>query len=226
MKESEYKRQMVNYENACVYKICCKDPLIIDIYVGSTCDMKKRKYTHKWSCNTETNKAYNYYVYSFIRANGGFENWSIILIEQYKASDKKDLEKRERFHIESLGAGLNKATPTRTMKEWREDNKDKILEQMKDYREDNKEHIKEQKKEWYQLNKEVVCEKKKIYRDENKERQKEYMKQYRDDNKGQIKEQVSKQVTCECGLTMRKDSITRHNKSKKHQQYLQNLTTN
>lgn len=202
---------MVNYENGCVYKLCCKDVNIKEIYIGSTCDMKKRKTHHKWSCNTETNKAYNYYVYSFIRANGGFENWSIILIEQYKASDKKDLEKRERFHIESLGAGLNKVTPTRTMK---------------DYCEDNKEHIKEQKKEWYQLNKEVVCEKNKIYRDKNKERQKEYMKQYRDDNKGQIKEQVSKQVTCECGLTMRKDSITRHNKSKKHQAYLQNLTTN
>ena len=99
MKESEYKRQMVNYENACVYKICCRDPLITDIYIGSTCCFKKRKSAHKKACNNENCKQYNLNVYQFIRSNGGFENWSIIEVERYKATDKKDLEKRERYWL-------------------------------------------------------------------------------------------------------------------------------
>ena len=38
---------MPKYENAVVYKLCCDDPEITDIYVGSTCNFKVRKHGHK-----------------------------------------------------------------------------------------------------------------------------------------------------------------------------------
>ena len=34
---------MVNYENAVIYKICCKDPTITDNYIGSTTEFRKIK---------------------------------------------------------------------------------------------------------------------------------------------------------------------------------------
>ena len=34
---------MPKYENSVVYKLCCDDPEITDIYVGSTCNFKVRK---------------------------------------------------------------------------------------------------------------------------------------------------------------------------------------
>ena len=54
---------------------------------------------------------------------------------------------------------LNKYIPARTLKEYREDNKEKIAEKIKKYYEDNKEKIKEQKKEYYENNKEKLYEK-------------------------------------------------------------------
>jgi hypothetical protein len=38
---------MPKYEKAVVYKLCCDDPEITDIYVGSTCNFKVRKWNHK-----------------------------------------------------------------------------------------------------------------------------------------------------------------------------------
>ena len=44
---------MVNYENAVIYKICCKDPTITDNYIGSTTDYKNIKINHKSNCNNQ-----------------------------------------------------------------------------------------------------------------------------------------------------------------------------
>ena len=64
---------MPNYENGLIYKLCCKDANITDIYVGSTTNFKQRKKEHKADCHNENNKNYNRPVYKFIRENGG--NW-------------------------------------------------------------------------------------------------------------------------------------------------------
>ncbi len=137
---------MVNYENGCVYKLCCRNVDVKEIYIGSTCSFKARKCQHKGCCNNENNRDYNLYVYQFIRDNGGFINFDMIEIEKYKATDKKDLEKRERHYIETLGSVLNKIIPTRTDKEYYIDNKEGIKEKNKEYYQENTEQIKEQKK--------------------------------------------------------------------------------
>ena len=58
------------------------------------------------------------------------------------------------------------------MKEYYENNKEKILEQRKEYRENNKEKI----KEYYENNKEKILKQKKDYYENNKEQKKEYNK--------------------------------------------------
>ena len=138
---------MSNYQNGTIYKIVCKDPEITECYVGSTTSHSKRKSRHKSSCNNEKSKDYNYPVYRYIRDNGGWDNWEFVLLEDYPCRNKKQLNIRERFWFEKLGARLNSIYPQRSMKEWKEENKEKIKERKIKYYEDNKEEILEKMKE-------------------------------------------------------------------------------
>ena len=128
-----------------IYKLCCNDPNITDCYVGSTTNFKCRKNSHKTVCNNENSKKHNLNVYKFIREHGGFENWSMILIENFPCDTKLELHKRERYWLETLGAMLNKQVPSRNKKE-----------SDKNYRDNNKEKIKEKQKDWYERNKEQI----------------------------------------------------------------------
>jgi len=153
---SGYVRK-IDYSKGLIYKLCCKDPTIEDIYIGSTTNFRNRKYTHKSMCNNSYYLDYNNKVYKFIRENGGFENWDMILIQYYSCSRKKQLEAKEREYIETLKPTLNTNIPTRTKKEYNEDNKinrlewvnnnnDKIKNNQKKYRDNNKDKIKEKRK--------------------------------------------------------------------------------
>ena len=110
-------RKPIDYSNTIIYKIVCKDPIITDCYVGHTTDFVKRKSLHKSDCNNEKSKKYNYYVYQFIRDNGGWDNWDMIQIEKACCNDSNEACKRERHHIELLGASLNKNVPGRPRQE-------------------------------------------------------------------------------------------------------------
>jgi hypothetical protein len=155
---------MPDYSKAIVYKLCCKDTNITEIYIGSTCNFSRRKSEHKSFCNNEKNKAYNLKVYQFIRDNGGFGFWDMIQVEAYpECANKRELEQYERYHIEELKPALNCLIPTRTDKEWRCDNKEIISEKYKEWYCDNKEIISEKYKKWYcdnkdKINEKIVCD--------------------------------------------------------------------
>ena len=135
----------MDYSKTIIYKICCKDINITDIYVGHTTNFIKRKNQHKSDCNNPNSKSYNYYVYQFIRINGNWNNWDMIEIEKYNCNDKLEACKRERHLIEELKATLNKQIPSRTSKESNKeyyiDNKDKLLERHNKYYIENKNKI-------------------------------------------------------------------------------------
>ncbi len=75
----------------------------------------------------------------------------IELLEDFPCFKKDQLCKREgqliREHKDNC---VNKAIPGRTTKEYREDNKEQIIERMKQYRQQNKERILEYHKQWRQ----------------------------------------------------------------------------
>jgi hypothetical protein len=165
----------INYQTACIYEIVCKDVNITERYVGSTTNLIKRRSDHKRGCNNENCNHYNYYVYQFIRENGSFENWDVVLIEQViDCKDKEHLHKRERFYIEEKKAELNKYIPLRTLKEYNEDNKDRIAERKKEWCENNKDKM----KEWYENNRDKINERQRIYRAKNKEKKLINIKEY------------------------------------------------
>jgi len=99
------------------YKLCCLDQSITDIYVGQTTDFTKRKCQHKSNCNNENIKDYNYYVYQFIREHGGWENWSMVQIEQYPCKNMREAEARETYWMKELKSTLNSMKSFQTEEE-------------------------------------------------------------------------------------------------------------
>jgi len=132
---------MPNYNESMIYKLCCKDTDIKEIYIGSTVNFRNRKWSHKSSCNNINHRSYNFKVYQFIREHGGWENWTMILIETVNCNTKLELHKIERKYIEELKPLLNKDIPSRDTKE-----------SNKEYRENNKEKLSEKRKE------KITCE--------------------------------------------------------------------
>jgi len=120
-------KNKINLNNAIIYKIVCKDLNIKDCYVGSTCSFVHRKYQHKSFCKTNKER----YLYNFINNYGGWDNWDMIEVARVCPQDLNELHKIERQYLEKLGATLNKNIPTRTRKEWADDNPDKIKKKIK-----------------------------------------------------------------------------------------------
>jgi hypothetical protein len=246
-------KNAIDYSRTIIYKLCCKDPIITDIYVGHTTYFNNRKGNHKTTCNNPNDKGYNTYVYQFIRDNGGFDNFDMIQIEAYCCNNKREAEARERFYIENLKASLNKNIPTRTMQEWREEkieqitkqrkefyeeNKVEIIEKIKEYYENNKEQILLQKREYYKNNKDKIAEKykkyyennknkiaekKKIYRENNKNKIAEINKEWCENNKDKLAEKYKVKMTCECGAIFCYGQKSKHIKTLKHQDYLNSI---
>ena len=187
---------MVNYNQSTIYKLCCNDLDIKEIYIGSTTNFNKRKNCHKSRCNNEKSK--DHYVYQFIRDNGGFDNWSMVEIELFNARDKKNLMRRERYWIETEKASLNSR-------------KSYITE------EERKETQNESNAKYHAKNADKIKEKRADYRAKNTDKIKEKTAEYRAKNADKIKEKV----TCECGSIISKGNLSHHKKSKKHQTFLE-----
>jgi hypothetical protein len=187
----------IDYTNTIIYKIVCNDLNIKDLYIGHTTQFIKRRYLHKYSCNNENSKGYNLKVYSTIRENGGWENWSMIEVEKYNCNDSNEATARERYWYESLESKLNMICPKRSKKEYYENNKDKILKRrnknnIKDYYEDyyetNKDKILKRNKENYENNKDTILKRNK----ENYENNKDNILKRNKENYGNNKDKILK----------------------------------
>ena len=128
-----------DYSKTIIYKICCNDLNITDIYIGSTTNFRGRKNDHKSLCNNKIRQLYNNKLYQFIRDNGNWENWSMVEIEKYSCNDGNEKRARERYWYEILKPSLNMVRPLQTEEEYKEqqkqNNKDyEKTEQRKEYR--------------------------------------------------------------------------------------------
>lgn len=207
----------IDYDKTHFYKLVCKDTSIKDCYVGHTTDFTSRKYDHKQRCINPNNRGYNSPVYRFMRDNGGWENWEMVRIKTLKCENAMEARSEERKCKEEVDATLNGNVPSRTFDEYRKDNKDKI----KEYRDNHKEEAKEYMKEYQQKNKDKLKEYHKNYRDKKGEKLLEDKKHYYQNNKNKILEDGKQIIVCHCGASHRKDGTYRHQKTNKHQQYLQ-----
>ena len=98
----------VDYSNTIIYKICCKDETITDVYVGHTTNFTQRKYSHKIACNNLENTLK---IYNVIRSNGDWDNWNMVEIAKYNCKDATEARIKEQEHYNELKSSLNSCPP-------------------------------------------------------------------------------------------------------------------
>lgn len=141
------------------YKIVCCDNTISSVYIGHTKNFSTRKYLHKSTCNLQTHPNHNFPVYKFIRENGGWDNWSMVPIEEGEYDNTIQGKIREQQLIESYPNNLNT----------------KRAHQTKEQRQEYNHNLQQTK---YYSNPEFYRERSKQYRSEHKDEVSEYNKQY------------------------------------------------
>ena len=202
------------------------------VYVGATCNFIRRKSEHKGTCNNPNQKKHNLKIYQTIRATGGWDKWKMVIIDKLDQSTLLEVRIKEEALRKEYNGNLNmvKAHTTteeriETQKEYNQLNKKTIKEQRKAYRETNKDDIKERKKIYRENNQETLKEKAKLYHHTNQEAINEKKKCYYHENKEHLNEKKKEKMTCECGVIVRKNDLSRHKRSIKHQNYCETVET-
>ena len=160
----------IDYSKTVIYKIVCNNLNIQDTYVGSTTQFTKRKAKHKCIVTNTNDKLYSSNLYTTIRKNGGWINWSMIEIEKYPCKDSNESRARERFWCEQLNANLNSVKPFLTQVE--------INNYKKEYRDKHKDVSKEYNKAYRKKNMNKFID----YEKSRKEKKKEYNEMYYNKN--------------------------------------------
>jgi len=155
----------IDYSKTVIYKIVCNDLLITDIYVGSTTRFTIRKCQHKNNSINCNKAASEFKIYKTIRANGGWDNWSMIQIEEFPCANGNEARARERYWYEQLNATLNEKCPNRDIKEWRDNNREYAKEYNISYQVEKRDKLISYKKEYYEKNKDYIKAKAKAYRE-------------------------------------------------------------
>ena len=208
--------KQIDYSKTHFYKIICKNTNIKDIYVGHTTDFKTRKGCHKRVCNNSNDKNYNLPLYKFIRENEGWDNFDMILIETVPMENSLEARKRERELIEELHAEINyikkpAVSPEEAKqrkKEWTKANEDQVKEYKHNWQIENRERLSEIRKQQYQYRREEILAKCKKYYEENIEERRAIR---------------NRLCQCSCGDTYTYANKSRHERTKKHQDYINSL---
>lgn len=131
--------------NAKIYLIKCRTD-DSKIYVGSTTEkrLENRLAKHKYKSKTHP----HYKLYKEI--NNDWSNWYIELYQEIQCDNRKELMIKEGEVIKDIGT-LNQTISGRTMKEYYQDNFDKIKKYKHDYYIKNYEKIKKYKQEYYKI---------------------------------------------------------------------------
>jgi len=208
---------MDRYNNGKIYTI--RSPSTNKYYIGSTCvTLPQRLYKHKINYQEFLKDKYGFCSsYDIIKYNDCY----IELLELYPCKSKLELQKKEgEFIRQNLDYIVNKRINGRNQKQYRDDNKDYIKQKDKDYREANKDIIKQRGIKWREANKDIIVKKKKQYRDENKDILNIKGREYYYKNREKILDKIKTSCVCDCGVSYTISHKSRHEKSKKHQDFL------
>jgi hypothetical protein len=150
-----------------IYKICCDD-LPEFIYVGSTKSFRHRKSSHKSSYNKGDTKK----IYNTIRENGGWDNWRMVILEDIGEVSLTQARIKEEEHRVKLNANLNTLSCYLTT-EQKKENKKQYFKNWNNNNTTRETYM----KEWKEQNKEKINESRRQYYQKNKEKEKEYQRQ-------------------------------------------------
>jgi len=198
----------IDFKNAVIYKICCADLAVKDVYVGSTTNIVKRRCGHKADCANETRKSYNLPVYQFIRDHGGFDNWGVVVVEPFPCENSEQMRTRERFFMETLCATLNIRHAIQT--------KQDVKEAKAKYYDTHVEEMKEAKTKYRSAHKAEIIEAGAKYYTTHAAEIKEKTAKYYVEHAAEIKKYKLGCITCQCGIEYTRGNKARHMCSANH----------
>jgi len=165
-----------NTNNSVIYMIRCKDGTCVFTYIGATTNFTQRKAVHKLRCNNVNSKRYNSLLYHTIRSNGGWDNWTMAIIEIFPCESKQHLCIREQYHINqqidkvnSYRAFLTDDERLNYSKLYKEEHKVEIIEYQKKYYDNNLEIYKARDTAYREAKKDIIKEKRDLNRDKYNE---------------------------------------------------------
>ena len=94
----------INYAEMIFYKICCSSTNITKVFIGHTTNVNQRKHILKKQTQSET---YCSDMIEFIKNSGGWENWSLQILEKYECKTHIDIVLREIYHTDALNQKMN-----------------------------------------------------------------------------------------------------------------------
>ena len=221
---------------------CIRNTQTDDTYIGSTVQpLSKRMDKHRRTIDSI--QSLNAKVYQRMRELGK-DCFYIELLEDHPCENVEQLRKREGELIRQHRPSLNMRIECRTDEEkndyqekYKETHKERKKETDKAYSEKNQDKIRERKQTYYQENKEREKERVSKYKNENadkikaykdkynkehSEERREYDKKRYEEQKEQIKEQNKVKYECECGSHYTLNHKSRHIKTQKHQNFINN----
>ena len=202
---SDKVKNTKNYQNGKIY--CIRNSKTNDYYIGSTCQSLSQRMTqHRGDMKKQNGQ--NTIIYPFMLEHG-YNNFYIELIEECPCENKCQLERREGELIRELKPTLNIKVPGRTQQEFKQDNPEYVKQQKansnKSYRENNREKVLENKLKYREANREELRVKARQYREEHREevnrkqreayhKQKEQQNIYSPDNGDKETQETVKQI--------------------------------
>lgn len=128
----------VNYSNTIIYKIQHNEKNEL-IYVGHTINFNRRNGEHKKKCKSSKLK-----LYKMIRDNGGWDSFSMVVVEEYPCYTKIQASKREAQVMRELKATMNTYSSIARIVD-----KDELNQKQKKYRQKVRDEIYELKMNLY-----------------------------------------------------------------------------
>lgn len=188
------------YSEGKIYKIHCN--LTGEDYYGSTTyTLQKRINNHKSNSKNTSKKQC---TSKKIIDRGDFQ---IELVENYPCKTKRELQVRERYYIDNF-PNINHVVPTRTQKEYKETRKEFIKEYNAKYDKEHRQERNEYSNNLYKTNED--------YKQKGIERAAKYYQE----NKEKVLERLMTRYVCECGAEGLVANKSRHEKSKRHQKFI------
>lgn len=222
---------MPDYQKGHIYII--KNTINDYWYIGSTTQTLHNRWklhiNNRLTCDCKFYQAMN---------EIGYKNFYPEPLEPYPCKFKWQLHAREKHWIkyyDTINNGYNERLPSRTNKEYRQDNAEQISKQRKEKYENNREEILEQQKQDRINNPEKYKERnKKTYKknkdnEEWQQKKQEWQKQDRTKNPEKYKqydknckEKNNIEMECICGSVFKRYELFSHLRSEKHCAFLFN----
>ena len=185
------KVNKIDYSKAKIYKIEPLNGEEGDIYIGST---SKEYLSQRMTAHRSAYKRWLNNKAGYTSSFGLFKKYGIencsIVLLEMVDATNNDALKAREQYYIKTNKCVNKVIPLQTTKEYN-----------KIYKANHKEEIK-------------------LYEQMHRERRNDITKRYHDNNQDKIKLRINAPYQCACGSNIRKGEIARHNKTKKHTEYI------